>query len=110
MCKLDGNNLTIKIFERSLQNFIPDTWEYNILKVLETISIANHFDNFETISITNHFDNFETISITNHFDNFDDVDITEAQHRLKDLMSPSKTKVHLKQNYSHIIFFKHSIC
>ena len=88
MCKLDGNNLTIKILERSLQNFIPDTWEYNIHKVLETISIANHFDKFETISITN------------HFDNLDDVDITEAQHILKDLMnyewsakSPSEPKL-----------------
>ena len=76
ICKLDGNNLRKKIFEWSLQKFIPDTWEFNILTVLETINL------------------------TNHFVNCDEVDITKAQHRIQDLTNlewsakiPSKPKL-----------------
>ena len=86
MCKLDGNKLTKKIFEWSLQNFISDTWEFNIYRVLGTINL------------------------TDHFDNCDEVVITEAKHRLQDLMNlkwcakiPSKPKLR-----SHS-YFKQSI-
>ena len=51
MCKLDGNNLTKKIFEWSLQNFITDTWAFNIHTVLETINFTNHFDNCDQVDI-----------------------------------------------------------
>ena len=86
MCKLGGNNLTKKMFEWSLQNFIPDTWEFNILTVLETIIL------------------------TNHFDNCDEVDITEAQHRLQDLMTLElSAKISSKPKLRSYSFFKHSI-
>ena len=49
MCKLDGNNLTKKVFEWSLQNFIPNTLEFNILTVLETTNLTNHFDNCDEV-------------------------------------------------------------
>ena len=52
----------------------------------------------------------ETLNLADHFDNCDEVNITEAQHRLQDLMNlewsakiPSKPKL---RSYS---FFKHSI-
>ena len=73
-------------FWNNICNFIPDTWVFNILTVLETINL------------------------TNHFDNCDEVDITEAQRRLQELMNlewsakiPSKPKL---RSYS---CFKHSI-
>ena len=84
-CKLDGNSLN-EIFEWSLQNFIPDTWEFSILTVLETINL------------------------TNHFDNSDEVDITEAQHRLQDLMNLEwNAKIPSKPKLWSFSFFKLSV-
>ena len=74
------------IFERILQIFTPDTWGLNILVMLETINL------------------------TDHFGNCDEVDITEVQHRLQDLMNlewsailPSKPKLQSCSFFKHII-------
>ena len=46
------NENNFSFFKWSRHNFIPDTWEFNVYSVLETINASGHFYNCGEVDVT----------------------------------------------------------